>query len=864
MGEKAVLNGFVIWMLVSGLIPLLLALNSHKLRKSKEVRYFSYLMISCALYSFFYVGELISEELSNKVLFLKLQYIGAVSLGPLLFLVILFYSGNARHVLSKYTKLLFIVPAVMLLTVFFNEYHYLFYAAYDSVVQGDLRVLVTEKGPLYWVHQVYTVLLLLLAQVYLGRMLLLGTVTDSSQVYFVWLGAIFPILAYIVHLLGIMSSQLDPIPFSFMGMGIFVFWGLVRFRLFKETPIVYKTLFESIADGVLVVDQDGKVVNYNPAFLQMIGGEVLLVPHILEAIEEGLHRASDSNKAVFPWDTQAEKHWYAASISIIGGAGSEALGKIIVVRDITSEIAYRKALEEAKEEAEQANRAKSEFLANMSHEIRTPLNGVIGFTELLGNTALSEQQKRYVTTAFTSANVLLDLINNVLDLSKIEAGKMELDIQEMNLRQVIRNIADVLSFQAAKDQIEFVLHIAPDVPHKFRGDEIKIKQVLINLLNNSFKFTHQGEVVLKISVAERRGGFVKLRCEVRDSGIGIPEEKQAMIFEAFSQADASTTKKYGGTGLGLTISNRLLNLMGSKLVLQSEEGRGSVFYFELPDIEIVEENPYLTKAYPDYSPALLVGFQGELEATLLFYLEQLKLEATSILGFADALEWLSSHTEAGIVFLHVERNQKGNFTYELRHFIGRLPSALQARCCMVFPADTAEETFTAAHSLGCRRKLIKPIMLMDMVSQFEKWQVERVTVDTLEVGGVALPTVIDRTVLVAEDNPVNRMLVKVYLTNLFPSLHVIEAENGKDAYDLYLKEKPDLLITDIHMPEMNGYELATKIRNGETTRRIPILALTANVLEGQEERCKKAGIDDYVSKPVRQDTFKRVMEKWLW
>ncbi|MCC5936411.1 MAG: response regulator [Lunatimonas sp.] len=864
MSENANLNGFVIWMLISGFIPLLLALNSHKLRKSKEVKYFAYLMVSCSLYSFFYAGELASTELSNKVLFLKLQYLGAVLFGPMLFLLVLHYSGNGKQAIGRYANSIFIVPLGILLAVFSNDSHYLFYTSYDSVFHGNLHVLVTEKGPIYWIHQGYTVALLLMSQVYLVRMLVLGTVTDARQVYLVWLGAVLPIVAYIIHLMGIVASQLDPIPISFIGTGVFVFWGLVRFRLFKETPIVYKTLFESIADGVLVVDQRGKLVNHNPAILHMIGGDMAKVPSIWEAIRQGLQQENGPDKTVFPWHTPSERRWYAASVSLITGAGMEVFGKIIVVRDITAEIAYRKALEEAKEEAEQANLAKSEFLANMSHEIRTPLNGVIGFTELLGNTALSEQQKRYVATAFSSANVLLDLINNVLDLSKIEAGKMELDIQKVNLRQVIRNIADVLSFQAAKDHIEFVLHVAPEVPHKFLGDEIKIKQVLINLLNNAFKFTHEGEVVLRISLEERRGNSVRLRFEVQDSGIGIPEEKQAMIFEAFSQADASTTKKYGGTGLGLTISTRLLNLMGSKLELSSEEGKGSVFSFELPDIELVEENPFLTKAFPDFSPALLVGFQGGIEEALVFYLNHLKIATTSIFAFTDALEWLSGHPDVNLLFVHVEKSQEGEFSYQMRHFIGKLPPSIRNRCCMVFPADTPEETFSATYAMGCRRKLIKPFLLMDMVYQFEKWGALQVAPELSGLDGAKKSAELDVKVLVAEDNAVNRMLVKVYLSNLFPSLTVIEAENGQDAFDLYLREKPDLVITDIHMPGMNGYELATKIRSGETTKRIPILALTANVLEGQVEQCRKAGIDDFVSKPVRQETFKGVLEKWLW
>ncbi|EON79397.1 hypothetical protein ADIS_0087 [Lunatimonas lonarensis] len=866
MGIYFSLNGVVVWMLVSGIIPLLLALSAGKLRKSKEVTFFVFLMISSAVYSLGYAFELASVGLPQKVFFLNLQYFGAVFFGPVLFLMVWHYSGSSA--IPWIQRLVFVVPLITLVLVFTNGKHYLFYTSYSAVHNDIMDVLVTTKGPIYWAHQAYTVILLVASQIVLVRMLVLGTVTDARQIYFVGLGALCPILAYFSLLSDIVPFHLDPIPLSFIGTGVFVFLGLSKFRLFKETPIVFKTLFESIADGVLVLDPMDRIVSYNPAVSEMVGGFASKaekragVQSLWDRISPGFSE-EDRKKHSFKWEGSGSERWYSATLSAIRVRNAEFLGKIVVIRDITQEVESREALVAAKTEAEQANQAKSEFLANMSHEIRTPLNGVIGFTELLGNTALSEQQKRYVTTAFSSANVLLDLINNVLDLSKIEAGKMDLDIQEVNLRQVIRGIADVMSFQAAKDNIEFVLRISPDVPYKFLGDEVKIKQVLINLLNNAFKFTHAGEVELRIGVLDRVADKVRLRFEVRDTGIGIPDEKQQMIFEAFSQADASTTKKYGGTGLGLTISNKLLGLMNSTLMLDSQAGKGSVFSFELPNIVSLKESPFIDKSFSDYSPALLVGFEGALAETLQFFLHCLSIQYTSVSSYDEALGWLSKHPGVRSLFSHVRKNEEGGVSYEVRDFVVRLGPAFRNRCCIVFPTDTPEVTFSQFQTLGCRKKLIKPFMLMDLVDQFEKWTVSDNPTDLDGTNRILTPTNVKMKVLVAEDNAVNRMLVKVYLSNLFPAFTVIEAENGVDAYDLYEKERPDLVITDLHMPDMNGYELVRKIRAGENTRRIPILALTANVMEGQEEACKEAGVDDYITKPVRQETFRTVLEKWL-
>ncbi|HSI78843.1 MAG TPA: histidine kinase N-terminal 7TM domain-containing protein [Lunatimonas sp.] len=871
MLENFDFNSIVLLMGISGLVPLVLAWKASQLGKSEEIRYFIYLLTSCAVYSIFYAFELSASTLSVKVLFLKLQYFGAVFFGPCMLLFTLNYSNRDTAINSRLLKLIFIFPLLFLLLVLSNDLHFLFYASYRLVDNGLFEVLVTEKRFFYWFHQVYTLLFLILSQPYIINMITNGTASGTKQVKLVWFGMSFPVIAYAIYLTGTFPLNLDPIPISFIGTGLFVFLGLTKYQLFKETPIVYKTLFESLSDGALVCDTEGNLVFFNPAaakILNLAKGKQKFRPNLTTQVAwnklKGVLEKSDKKDiTIFKWDQNEEYRWYSASKSPIKNSNGKFLGEIVILRDVTSEKDYQRKLELAKEEADKANKAKSEFLANMSHEIRTPLNGVIGFTELLSNTPLSNQQKRYVSTAYNSANTLLELINNVLDLSKIEAGKVELDWQEINLQMLYRTISDVMSFQANKGGIEFLVNYPANVPTLVRSDELKLKQILINLLNNALKFTKEGEVELSVEVLERLPDKkVLMRFQVRDTGIGIDPKKQKLIFEAFSQADSSTTKQYGGTGLGLTISNKLLSLLGSRLQVESMLDEGSTFYFDLIVDDLNPSKPGL-RSLEELSTAVLIGFSPGLINSATLYLDQLGYEIRSCDELSDAREMLQRLSAVKCILINQQLSEKEKNYTKLKDFMIWGKSRSLPPCLMLLPADVPENVLSKFASIGYSNVLIKPMMLDNLTEALDKAVHLAIKDENESFPNDKELSYYHLKVLVAEDNAVNRMLVRVYLGNIFPGINVLEANNGKMALELFYSESPHLVLSDIQMPEMNGYDLAAAIREHPSGKKLGIIALTANAGIGEEEKCKAAGFNDFISKPVRQESFKEVVQRWV-
>jgi signal transduction histidine kinase/ActR/RegA family two-component response regulator len=394
-------------------------------------------------------------------------------------------------------------------------------------------------------------------------------------------------------------------------------------------------------------------------------------------------------------------------------------------------------LKQSKKEAEDANKAKTEFLANMSHEIRTPLNGVIGFSDLLMQSNLTETQMEYMNTVNTSAKTLLDVVNDILDFSKIEAGKLELDIDNFKIKFLSNQVIEAVKYQTIQKKLELNIIHSDNLPQVIKGDKMRLRQILINLLGNAIKFTNKGFIELKIeTLAVHKNGTNTIRFSVIDTGIGIDKRNQEKIFEAFTQEDSTTTRRFGGTGLGLTISNKLLGLMKSKLNVVSELGKGSTFYFDV-NFEVNDE---------------------------------------SILG--------------------IENN-------------------------------------STDHNL-----LLK------------------------NMGNLELKQ--DTKILIVDDNSVNIFLSKILVKKILPNAIIYEAVNGLDAVNKYQEQTPDIILMDVQMPVMNGYEATEAIRKIENNGfRTPIIGLTAGVLLGEKEKCIDAGMDEYVSKPVVKETLENMFYKWL-
>jgi signal transduction histidine kinase/CheY-like chemotaxis protein/PAS domain-containing protein len=931
-------NPFATPIFLTSLLFLVLAFFSFNKNNKHGERYFAFFLLSCFIYSFFYGIELLSITPEGIKLFFLLEFLGGTFVTPFLFLFILKYTDQAKLINKNWLVLIFGISAFFLLMVFTNDYHNLFYKEISAANNSYFMSLALDRGILHWLYASYNSILIIFSNLLLFRMLFSIPEIYRGQVLIMFFGTLIPWIAYLFVVFGFYPFGLDPVPFCLAISGLTLFWALFQYQLFRANPIAFKTIFENISDGIMILDGLGDVVAmnytarkffsklsprkiYKKSQLEEVSKEFIDLFHsdspnkkielylptekktfeiclksiveetvgidapnfqylflrditeekstedliranelTLQNVNSNLVRnekmltsiafatkellsnhdfATATQKAItllgdgagvdraylfensldengnilssqrFEWSAlgvpaeidnpnlqglpiglfgegsrlMAQSHLYQAivdqmqddpelkellqsqdilSILLIpiyveeyfwGFVGfddctnerkwSEAETALLIsFADSISNAIERKNMErnlvKSMEAANEASIAKSEFLANMSHEIRTPLNGVIGFSDLLMKTNLDENQKGFLKSILQSGTLLLDLINDILDFSKIEAGKLELSSEWVNIKDLATDTLKIIQPTTSEKNLKLDLLLDEKLPKAVFVDSTRIKQILINLLSNASKFTHQGEIILSVIVDGEvsQDGSMPIIFSVQDTGIGISKEKERTIFEAFAQEDNSTTRKYGGTGLGLTICSKLLELMESKLELQTVLGKGSKFYFKL-DMPVSEET-FIPKT-------------------------ELKMNGSNL------------------------------------------------------PLNSKKEHGSS--------KVFK--------------------------------------ILLVDDNPVNMLLAKAIVKKLLPSSLVFEAFNGLEALNEYKKEKPDLIFMDIQMPEMSGYEATKEIRKIDDDDRTPIVALTAGTVKGEHQRCIEAGMDDYLSKPVLVSDIAGMIEKYL-
>ncbi|HLF83054.1 MAG TPA: PAS domain S-box protein [Blastocatellia bacterium] len=655
-----------------------------------------------------------------------------------------------------------------------------------------------------------------------------------------------------------------------------------RKQIEKEVTMLAHAV-RSIQECVSVTDNEEVVLFVNDAFLRTYGYErhevigncmldlvrpqnnaanvgVEMPPRHLSRRWEGelVNRRKDG--------TEFPIHLSASPIQDDSGQTIALAG---VAQDITDQRHAIEELQKAKEAAESASSAKSEFLANMSHEIRTPMNGIIGMTELALDTDLTPEQREYLRLVKLSADSLLGVINDILDFSKIEAGKLELDFDEFNLQDSVDEVMKALGVRADQKGLELAYYLRPGVPDLIVGDLGRLRQILVNLVGNAIKFTERGEVIVRVEVETQTNEEIALHFGVRDTGIGIPREKQTMIFESFTQADGSTTRKYGGTGLGLAISCQLVHMMGGRIWVESpvdlpggEAGSGSMFHFTarfgIPRRPLTDAHP-LEDSTLTGLPVLVVDDNATNRRILEVQLTNWEMRPATAEGAGFALNAIRHAEAAGSPFklALVDYHMPGMDGLALAEQIRMLPMGGDLKIIMM--SSSLHQNQARQRSLGIDASLVKPVKAADLLSVIKAVLSTDARLQA-PPRQAALKTENPLRVLVAEDSRVNQKLIKRLLEK-WGHAPVI-AQDGKEALALLDTGKFDLVLMDLQMPEINGFEATAAIRQKERAAgaHMPIIALTAHALKGDRERCLEAGMDDYLSKPIEAQKLFDVVE----
>ncbi|WP_338872211.1 PAS domain S-box protein [Spirosoma sp. SC4-14] len=538
-------------------------------------------------------------------------------------------------------------------------------------------------------------------------------------------------------------------------------------------------------------------------------------------------------------------------------------GIMMFTQDITEMCLQRDELKKAKLLAEQASVAKSEFLANMSHEIRTPLNGVIGFTDLVLKTSLTSTQHQYLSIVNQSANALLSIINDILDFSKIEAGKLELAPERVDLYEICGQATDIITYQAQQKGLEILLNIPSDLPRFIYVDSVRLKQVLVNLLGNAVKFTEKGEIELQVKpLTDIHQPEIRYLFEVRDTGIGIKTDMQERIFEAFAQEEPSITKKYGGTGLGLTISNKLVDLMGGQLNLRSKVNEGSCFFFSIP-LPVESGPPVTYQGIEQIHSVLIVDDNANNRIILkhMLALKQITVEEASN-GF-EALQLLSVNNNYDVILMDYHMPFMDGLETIEKIQANFVSASHEQIPILLHSSSDDDRIIRGCETLGIRHRLVKPIKMDELYQTLARLtQQDERPIDTLSDQPVSIHSDSVKILLV-EDNKINQLLARTFVSRIIPNAHIIEAENGEQAVEAYHQHRPDLILMDVQMPVMNGYEATRQIRSSGIQPPVPILALTAGSIQGEREKCFAAGMDDFLTKPVSEEALADALQKWL-
>lgn len=764
------------------------------------------------------------------------------------------YTERREYLTRKWIALLLTIPIVTTILALTNNTHWWMFGEARIHYQDLIPVLERTPHLWFWIHTGYAYL-----SVTTATIMILAYIINRQQWYqkqglIMCIGAVIPMVTNLFYLA--LRSEQMPIDFTPIAITvgiIFFAWGTFKLPLMDLMPIARATVVDNIRDLVLILDNKDRIIDINPAALSIIqqpkseiigkhiadSFNVPISPHInLEGqIQEIIHAH------------QGDERYFAVQSNPIMNKRDEQLGRLIILNDITTLKRKEEALYEAKERAETATLAKSEFLAMMSHEIRTPMNGVVGFTNLLLDTSLSAEQHDYVDTIQASSHALLSVINDILDFSKIEAGKIELEFRAFSIHRCIEEAIDLFAQDALQKGIELGYLIDANVPAVIKGDATRVRQILINLLANAIKYTQFGEVSIQVSRPEEASPFT-LQFSVRDTGIGVPNNFLNSIFDSFTQVDSSSTRSTGGTGLGLAICQRLSSLMGGRIWVESEEGKGSTFHFTIAAMEALRQDRA-------QQSRLSINFNGNRALIVIPNETSRKFVATLCRSWGMQIHIAPS---ARIALSLVENKSA---QYDILILDEQLPdinnisyASVMHRKAQHIPILLLTPLSLRDSSLprGVTKMVYKPIKQSNLAVGIKE------CLNTIQQPIVPAPARSSRfindlgerhplQILLAEDNEINQKLAKLFFSRLGYEADV--ASNGYEVLTALSKKMYDVIFMDVHMPEMDGLTATRYIlRRAGTGLRPHIIAMTASVTQQDRKRCAEAGMDGFISKPI--------------
>ncbi len=650
-------------------------------------------------------------------------------------------------------------------------------------------------------------------------------------------------------------------------------------------------ILNSMADMLIVIDLDKKIKVVNPATVKKLkyssDGDII-GEYLNSLFTKNDHKKLDVffksiQKKGLIQDTEftlLTKENKEISVLLSGGVmldyEKKIQGIVYLAQDIGEQTKAKREFTKAKHAADAARRIKNEFIANMSHELRTPMSGIIGMTNLLIESDLVDKQMEFALNIQTSANKLLTILNDLLDFSKIETGTFDIEPISCDLYSLIKETTDTMAILALEKNLEIIIRYPPQIPRRFVGDPGRISQIVNNLLDNAIKFTYEGCIKLDVNIIGEIDDNSLIRISVEDTGIGIPKEKRETIFDEFIQVDSSYTRKYGGTGLGLTITKKLVELMGGEIGMNSEDGKGTNFWviIRLPIDKNVPQTPIVVNSLKDV-PILIVDDNETSLNTLCELTESWKMRTTALTSCKDALGILQNSIKSKDPFLVVLID---NFMSEMNGEtfgckIKSDPLFQDVALVLLVPFGYSYDT-KHIESIGFSGCLTKPIHSSDLLKTLEKicemkrsdsypsFITRHKIIEQYPSEGLNEKVLFTVDVLLVEDNTIGKVLGRRMLENLGCKVKV--ASNGKEAIEIANANSFDLIFMDVQMPEIDGIEATLRIRRQENDKKCPpIIAMTAHTMKSEKDKCLNAGMVDFISKPISNEQLQRVLYKWI-